>query len=121
MKIITTSEKRKYERVSRWITLHSDYVTKRHGLADYSDFSADPDSPDWGLLNYFTYKGKKYALGQFMRLTYPEFFEDEEGKSSYLSGYDCTDYYNPLICEIHESGEMIRLYRSVPDEEYGHL
>lgn len=95
-------------RQSRWIQIHYDYVTKRHSLFDYSDDYENPGKE--GLLTWFKHKGKKYAVGQFMRLTAPIFFEDENGKDNYVCGYDSTTYFNPYLIEIHESGEAVRLY-----------
>lgn len=106
MKYITTTDGRKYRRASRWI--HVDYmpVTARHALADYADGD---------MLSYFRHGGRRYAIGQFMRLTYPEFFTDENGETGYLSGYDSTQWYNPLLIEIHENGDYIRLFQGVND------
>ena len=70
-KIIIDDHGRKYERVSRWIKVCYDYVTKRHSLADYADFYDSEDGK--GLLNWFQYNGKKYAVGQFLKLNYPYF------------------------------------------------
>lgn len=111
MKTITTSEGRTYKRVSRWIHIKTEYVTKRHSLSDYADFYSSEDGK--GVLTYFKHDGRLYAIGQFMRLSYPEFFEDENGKQSFLSGYDCTDYYNPLMIEIEDGGEYCRLYQII--------
>ena len=104
MKYIKTQDGRDYIRASRWIRIECKDVTARHSLADY----ADGDT-----LLYFRHGGRVYALGQFLRLTYPEFFEDENGKTSYLSAYDATNYYNPYLMEVHPNGEHIRLYREV--------
>ena len=103
--IITTVDGRKYRRVSRWIKINEDIVTKKHSLYDYAD--AD------GFLYYFRHNGRLYALGQFMRFTTPAFYEDKYGKLQYLSGYDCTDYYRPYICEVDDCGEYIRLYQEI--------
>ena len=104
MKIITTDDNRKYKRVSRWIKIEYREVTKKHILFDYADD---------GQLCCFRYGGRLYAVGQFMRFNYPEFYTDEKGKKSFISGYDCTQWYKPLCCEIDDGGEYIRLY-----EEY---
>lgn len=112
-KIIIDDNNRKYECVSRRINIHCDYVAKRHSLAEYVDFSNSEDGK--GLLNWFRFHGEKYAIGQFMRLTTPYFFKDENGKTSYLCGYDCENYYNPLLIEITDSGEYVRLYREIKE------
>ncbi len=110
LKEIKTSENRTYKMVSNWIEIKYKYVTKRHGLADYADFSKGEKE---GLLTYFTFKGKNYSLGQFMRLSYPEFFQNEDDKQSFLCGYDCTNYYNPLMIEISDSADCIRLFQQI--------
>ena len=106
MRYITTADGNKYRRVSRWIRCDFIQVTARHSLADYADD---------GSLTFFRYGGRRYALGQFMRLTYPEFFTDENGNTGYLSGYDATQWYNPLLIEIHPDGEYIRLFQGVTE------
>ncbi len=102
MKTITTVDGRKYNRVSRWIHIEYRTVTPRHSLYDYADD---------GELICFRHNGRLYALGQFMRLTAPEYYEDVDGKMQFLSGYDCTEWYKPYVCEIDDGGEYIRLYQ----------
>ena len=114
MKTIKTSENRICQRVSNWIEIKYAYVTKRHSLSDYADFYGT-DNEKEGLLAYFTFKGKKYALGQFMRLLSPEFFEDENEKQSFLYGYDYTDYYRPLMIEMSDCGDSIRLFQIISE------
>ena len=111
MKTITTKDGRQYKRVSRWIKIDTRPVTKRHILFDYAD-TYDCEDGD-GLLTCFRYSGRLYALGQFMRFSYPEFYEDADGKTAYLCGYDCTQWYKPLCCEIDESSQYIRLYEEI--------
>ena len=112
--IITTTDGRKYKRASRWIKIEIRYITKKHVLFDYAD-TYDCDDGE-GLLTCFRHGGRLYALGQFMRFTTPEFYEDDNGKLQYLSGYDCTTWYKPLICEIDEGGEYIRLYQELDND-----
>lgn len=104
MRIYNGENGRQFRRVSRWIKVNYKTVTSRHRLAEY----ADGDE-----LIYFRHGGREYALGQFMRLTAPEFFENEDGKKSFLSGYDCTQYYKPYLIEIEDGGEYVRLFEEV--------
>ena len=104
MRIYNGENGRQFRRVSRWIKVNYKTVTSRHRLAEY----ADGDE-----LIYFRHGGREYALGQFMRLTAPEFFENEDGKKSFLSGYDCTQYYKPYLIEIEDGGESVRLFAEV--------
>lgn len=121
--IITTTDNRNYKRVSRWIKVNSMYISKRHSLADYADFSGITEDESanevsaCGLLHYFNFQNRQYALGQFMRLTVPEMFELENGKTSHLSGYDATSAYKPLLLEFSEACEYVRLYESYEKEE----
>ena len=114
MRTIKTSENRTYKQVSNWLEVKEQYVTKRHSLSEYADFYGT-DNEKEGLLTYFTFKGKKYALGQFLRLSYPEFFENEDGKQSFLCGYDCTDYHNPLMMEMDDCVDSVRLFQEVSE------
>ena len=106
----------KIRRVSRWIQLEAKYITKRHQLWDYAE-TEDPEGKK-GYVICFKHSNKLYALGQFMRLAYPMFFEDENGKTSFLSGYDATEYYYPYLIEIADSGEYVRLYEELREWEY---
>lgn len=108
MRKFITQENRIIERKSRWIQIHSDYVTKKHSLFDYADDYEKPGEE--GVLHWFRHKGKKYALGQFMRFSHPMYFKNEIGKLSLLSGYDSTQYYKPYLIEIDDRGEAVRLY-----------
>ena len=110
MKRIKAKDGRTYRRASRWIRIHLDYVTKRHSLFDYADGTD-------GLLTWFRHGGRQYALGQFERLSYPIFFETEDGKESFLSGYDSTQWYKPYLIEIDDGGEYCRLYEEIQEEE----
>lgn len=109
--IITTKDGRNYERVSRWIKIENRLVTKRHILFDYADTLHCSD--DEGMLTCFRYHNKLYAIGQFMWFEHPEFYYDSDGKEQFLCGYDCTQWYKPLCCEIDDSGEHIRLYEEL--------
>lgn len=114
-KIINTIDGKKIKRVSRWLKIRSTYgITARHSLYDFCDTYND------NSIDYFIYKGKKYALGQFMRFggcctsAYIQWYEN--GKLCFLSGYDCTNFYNPLLIEVSECGEAVRLYMEVDED-----
>lgn len=111
MTVITTIVGHKYKRVSRWIKIEYRIITKKHDLFDYAD-SSDCNEGD-GLLICFRHGGRLYALGQFMRFTHPEFYDNKDGKTQFLCGYDATTWYKPLICEIDDNGEYIRLYEEI--------
>lgn len=112
MKTFTTTDGKTLVRLSRWIKLHYEYVSKKHSLYDYADTDS---SDDMVLLIWFQFRRKKYAMNQFICMNgvwaNPVMFEDETGKLNYLSGYDCEDYYNPIMIELSEDGEYVRVYQ----------
>lgn len=108
-----------YKKVSRWIKIKTAYVTERHSLYDYADDYADDFNcvDNRRELLYFIHKGCQYALDQFMRMSAPITFTDSDGKLTILSGYDCTNFYNPYLLEIHPDGEYVRLWNEVENDE----
>lgn len=109
-------------RVSRWIRIRQNYnPNKRNSLWYYvkdgngwreGQPGYDPES---GLfLDYFRFNGRNYALEQFISNSsawgYPIFFEDENGKTSFISGYDSENYVNPLLIELDDCCEYVRCY-----------
>lgn len=108
------------KRVSRWIRIDNIPVTNRHSLYDYAD-TYGLDEGEKPLLTCFRYSGRVYALGQFMRLAAPYSFIDTNGNRAFISGYDSSNYYNPLLIEVCESGERVRLYQELTELEYDKL
>ena len=114
MREFTTTNGQKIQRVSRWIKInHACNITKRHSLFYYAEKDKDGNT-----LDYFTYKGKKYALNQFFRFgtmwtpgAMPMFYEND--KLQYISGYDSENYYNPILIEISDCCEAVRVYEEV--------
>lgn len=102
----------KYKKCSRWIKIRYIYITSRHSLADY----AEPNDIDNKLtLCCFYHNGKLYAIDQFMSLSYPIMFDDKDGKLTVVGYYDSTNWYNPLLLEIHPDGEYIRLWEEMEE------
>lgn len=113
MRIYQGEDGRKFRRVSRWIKLQNKVITDRHSLAEYAE--RDGDSL---ILDYFRHGGRVYALGQFQRFGTgwsfaPPMFTNEDGKQSFMSGFDCTQYYKPYLIEIEDGGEYVRLFEEV--------
>jgi hypothetical protein len=81
-----------YKTISRWIRIR---FTQRDGAS------------------YFIFRNRRYHLDEFMRLTYPIMWEDAEGKLHHLSGYDAGDWYNPILLEMDDCGEYVRLWEEV--------
>ena len=106
-RIITTDGKTLF-RVSRWIRVENKLVTKRHSLFDYSDRYGMEDG--YGYLTVFRHNGKQYAVEQFMRLSYPITYEDENG-INVIGAYDSEQWYKPYLLEMDPNGDYyIRLY-----------
>lgn len=119
-----TIESKHLQRVSRWITIKQnydpcknnrlwDYVTDESGYYSYQD----KFTPDNNLcLDYFRFNGRTYAINQFFAFGSIAdcighsigYIENDE--KHYLAGYDSENYYNPLLIEIDEYGEKVRLY-----------
>jgi hypothetical protein len=113
MKTFTTTDGKTIERVSRWIKIQTIYnITPRHSLYCYAEDMSD----DGNGVDYFTYKGTKYALNQFISCLSPWGYPImwyENDKLQHASGYDSENYYNPLILEFSDCCEYIRLYQEV--------
>ena len=95
---------RSYQKGSRWIKIQDREVkNKKHSLYDYKE--------DDNSITYFTHSGKRYAISQFMRLSYPIMIEEE----GIIGGYDIECSYKPYLLEISDCGEYARLWEDVSD------
>ena len=95
---------RSYQKGSRWIKIQDREVkNKKHSLYDYKE--------DDNSITYFTHSGKRYAISQFMRLSYPIMIEEE----GIIGGYDIECSYKPYLLEISDCGEYARLWEEVSD------
>lgn len=100
------------KRVSRWIRIDSLEVTKKHSLYYYAD-KDDAYNGKYTVLA-FSYKNRWYALGQFLnRFGMLGFDKDCKEYPAFISGYDGENYYNPLLMEMDEYGEKVRLYTEI--------
>ena len=126
-KIILDTDGRKWERVSRWITLKTNSrPNKRNALWDYAcdaygyhPYQSKFD-PSKGLyLDYFRYKGRTYALDQFCALGsvwvggFPAMYMNEDGKLGVIGAVDMDEMFFPMYMEMEENSDRIRLYRRV--------
>ena len=124
MKKIPTSDGRTLVRLSRWIKIDHNYNPhKRNVLWSYvrdgSGYGvySDKFNPANGLfLDFFRWNGRKWAIEQFystsgtMGFLAPMMFENEDGKTSSIAGYDSENYFNPILIELDECGERVRVY-----------
>ena len=123
MKQFTTTDNRNIMRVSRWISIKHNYnPNKRNNLwyyvtdgNGYREGQAGYDKTAGLYLDYFIFQGRKYAINQFLNLNNPFYCIPvmfyENGKLQYLSGYDSENYYNPIMIELSEDGEQVRIYQ----------
>lgn len=100
------------KRVSRWITVNSMEVTEKHRLYCYA--VEKDETTKKGYLYYFRHNGKLYSLDQFInRWSMYGFDQSCKEYPRFICGYDCENYYNPLLIELDEYGEKVRLYVEV--------
>lgn len=114
-------------RVSRWITIKHNYNPRPNNYL--WDYAMDENghrpyesnfNPENGLyLDYFTYRGRNYAIEQFWALGNPFYaalslaYENENGQLCYLSGVDAEDIYKPIYIEFDECCERVRIYEEL--------
>ena len=124
-KVFTTDTGRDVERVSRWIQIQHNYnPNKNNRLYDYATdgngyrTGSERFNPADGVyLDYFRWSGRTWAIEQFLYLGgpwgggRPYMFTDVDGKTTVISAYDCENYYNPIMIEIDDSGERVRVYQ----------
>ena len=64
-------------------------------------------------LAYYRRGNMRIYLDTVERLTYPYFYEDEQGKDGYISGWEYIGAYSPLYVEILDDGESVQLWEEV--------
>lgn len=129
MKKFVTDSGRTLVRLSRWIKVRHNYnPNRRNSLWDYvTDGSGNgPHSerfdPKKGLyLDFFRWNGRNWAIDQFLSTTGimgfhdQMIFKDETGKDSFISGYDSENYFSPILLEVDDCGEYVRVYEEVSE------
>lgn len=127
MKLIKTTDGKTLKRVSRWIKVRQNYnPSKRNGLWDYVRDEngygpySDKFDPETAMLDFFRWNGRNWALEQFYSLGgmmggAPIFFENEDGKLSYIAGYDSQNYFNPILIEVDDCSEYVRIYEEASE------
>ena len=113
-KVIKTTEGKEIKRLSRWIKIKQAYnITEKHSLYYYVEKIEENEN----VLDYFVFNGRKYALNQFLRFNTPWTVTSmqwyEKDKLHFMSGYDSENYYRPLLIEMDEYGEYIRVYEEL--------
>ena len=99
---------RNYQKGSRWIKIQHDIIRgKNHCLYDYKDND--------NSISFFTHNSKKYAISQFIQLSYPIMIEINEEDTAIIGGYDIECSYKPYLLEISNCGEYVRLWEEVSE------
>lgn len=123
MKTFTTTDGNKITRISRWIKIQHNYnPNKRNKLwyyvtdgNGYIEGQTGYDKSTGLYLDYFVFNGRKYAINQFMNLNNPFYCNPvmfyENDKLHHLSGYDSENYYNPIMIELSDGCEYVRVYQ----------
>ena len=62
---------------------------------------------------YYNRGDMRTYLDDVMRLSYPYFYEDENGKEGYISGYEYIGAFSPIYVEILEDGEAVQLWTEI--------
>lgn len=109
-----TKDGRKYTTASRWIKVNFELVTPRHSLYNYGDGSGlDTEETAKNLREVISFRhgGRKYALNQFERLSYPIMLEDADGIQAIIGGVDST--HIPHITQARKAKRR-ELYQATP-------
>ena len=127
-KIYTTKDGKHDFIRSRWLKVQNAYnVTPRHSLWDFvsdengykpHDKMFNPENGNF--LDWFMYRGRKYAIEQFVGLGsvwcggVPYEIQETDGKSTFIHAVDFSgDIFRPLYIEISEYGDYVRVYEAV--------
>lgn len=123
MKKILANDGHVLIRRSRWIKVRQNYRPNRRNslwyyVTDgngYREGQSNYDPSSGLFLDYFVWNGRKWAIGQFNSASGtmgipPIYFENDDGKTSFIAGYDSENYYNPILIEIDDCGEHVRVY-----------
>ena len=68
------------------------------------------------LVPAFMYNDRQYLLRNFLRC-HNNAWGGISYAPEYIHGYDCTNYWTPIFIEISDSGDCVRVYVEVKDEE----
>ena len=111
------------ERLSRWITVKHAYdITPRHSLYDfctdengYRPWQLEFNPVNGTYLDYFEWKGEKYAIAQFICYGGMAEFGHfhgyiENGEKHYFAGYDSMTIFDSMLSETDKYLERVRVY-----------
>ena len=102
------------EAISGWLPIKQKRVTKQHWMFDYGDKGTELTSKSGKKKTrevcYFSWGHSDYPLGLVIQLTYPMFFENEDGKTSYICGFVGISNSMGFSVEMDDSCEAVRLF-----------
>ena len=121
----TGDDGRTYNLLSRWLKVHEAinpradnqylgyYRTDENG---YREGQSGFDPTNGTYCQYFQFSGRKWPIEQFLCLGSvwsggaPIGVNMKDGLH-YIAGYDAENYYNPIMIEIDECGENVRVWQ----------
>ena len=62
---------------------------------------------------YYNRGSMRTYIDQVERLPYPYFYENEEGKDCYISGYEYIGAFSPIYVEILDDSESVQLWTEI--------
>ena len=62
---------------------------------------------------YFMWNGRRQNLDDVGRLTYPVFYENEDGKTDYIGGYICLCNFGGVLVQVDDNGEAVQLFDEI--------
>lgn len=60
--------------------------------------------------SYFRVKNKTVYLQDIMQMSYPYFYDNEDGKTGYITGYYSITYFFTVYVEILDDGYSVQLW-----------
>lgn len=62
---------------------------------------------------YFVWNGRRESFDNIPRLSYPIFYENNDGKLSYIGGYICLCNFGGVLVELDENSETVQLWEEL--------
>ena len=62
---------------------------------------------------YFRVKNSRVYMDDVLSMTYPYFYDDEDGRLGYISGYYYITYFMSVYVEVLNDGESVQLWTEV--------
>lgn len=120
----TTTEGKTLYRLSNWTRIQEAYnVTSRNEQLGYyrtdengyREGQANFDPTNGTFCRFFRFHGRKYAIDRFLLMCSPfgcagsMAWNEKDGLHN-IAAYDAENYFNPLLIEISDCGEYVRVF-----------